>query len=433
MPNACSTLAGTFHYDSYTSVNTTGSTACVTATLTTACAATNFIFAGSYLNSFDPANICTNNVGDPGSSPNGAPVSWSFNVPAGATFINVITEVTADAGCSAYTLDLTGIPCGTPLPSPTPSPFTPSPSPTPSPTPCSVTYTQTTSTGATLDPGTTLVPGSNCDDCSNPVTLPFSFSFYGTPFTTVNAISNGNLQFSSADTTFTNTCLPYTAANNVIAPHWDDMLLTGATDGIYTSTTGSAPNRVFNIEWRGGYFSGGGTADFEARLFEGSNQIEFVYGTVTQSGSSATVGLQKAAGTVIEPVRMQLGRLAHPDSRSHTCPRRSCSSTNAFTFAECVPERNTVTVTVAELSAAGTERIADGTFEAGSPWPLWTTQTSTNFGTPNCDAACGTGGVDLPTAGPFGGANWAWSEERRRSRTRRSDRRSTYRRRARQR
>jgi hypothetical protein len=34
-------------------------------------------------------------------------------------------------------------------------------------------------------------------------------------------------------------------------------------------------------------------------------------------------------------------------------------------------------------------------------------QTSTNFGTPNCDAACGTGGTP-PTAGPFAGANWSW-------------------------
>src|SRR5436190_7334463 len=295
-PNACSTLAGTFHYDAYTSVNTSGSPACVTATLTTACAGTNFIFAGSYLNSFDPANICTNNIGDPGGSPNGAPVTWGFTVPAGATFVNVIAEVTADAGCAAYTLDLAGIPCGTPLPSPTPSPFTPSPSPSPSPTPCGTSYTRTTGTGATIVPGTALVPGSSCDDCSNPVTIPFSFSFYGTPFTTVNAISNGNLQFSSADTTFTNTCLPYTAANNLIAPHWDDLLLTGAGQGIFTSTTGVAPNRIFNIEWIGGYFSGGGTADFEVRLYEGTNQIDFVYGSVTQGGSSATIGIQRTNG-----------------------------------------------------------------------------------------------------------------------------------------
>jgi chitinase len=47
--------------------------------------------------------------------------------------------------------------------------------------------------------------------------------------------------------------------------------------------------------------------------------------------------------------------------------------------------------------------LADGTFEAGSPWPAWTVQTSTGYGTPLCNTAlCGTG------APPFAGGNWAW-------------------------
>lgn len=49
--------------------------------------------------------------------------------------------------------------------------------------------------------------------------------------------------------------------------------------------------------------------------------------------------------------------------------------------------------------------IADSSFEAGTPWPAWTVQTSTNFGTPLCDtASCGSGG----TASPYAGSNWAW-------------------------
>jgi uncharacterized repeat protein (TIGR01451 family) len=49
--------------------------------------------------------------------------------------------------------------------------------------------------------------------------------------------------------------------------------------------------------------------------------------------------------------------------------------------------------------------IADGTFEAGVPWVGWTTQTSTQFGTPICNFGCGSGGG---TAGPYAGSNWAW-------------------------
>ena len=53
-----------------------------------------------------------------------------------------------------------------------------------------------------------------------------------------------------------------------------------------------------------------------------------------------------------------------------------------------------------------TERIADGTFEAGNPWTNWTVQTSTIFGTPICNTTiCGNDGG---TAVPFAGDNWVW-------------------------
>jgi uncharacterized repeat protein (TIGR01451 family) len=49
--------------------------------------------------------------------------------------------------------------------------------------------------------------------------------------------------------------------------------------------------------------------------------------------------------------------------------------------------------------------VQDGSFEAGTPNPFWN-ESSTNFGTPLCDAGgCGTGGG---TAGPRTGLWWAW-------------------------
>ena len=57
------------HYDAYTFTNTTGATQCVTMDTNTACTGTNFIFTAAYLGSFDPTNICTNWIGDSGSSP----------------------------------------------------------------------------------------------------------------------------------------------------------------------------------------------------------------------------------------------------------------------------------------------------------------------------------------------------------------------------
>ncbi len=99
------------HYDAYTLTNTTGATQCVTVDTNTACTGTNFIFIAAYLGSFDPNNICTNWIGDAGSSPN-PEQTFSFNLDNGQTVVLVVSEATPDAGCPAYTMTVFGL-CGT--------------------------------------------------------------------------------------------------------------------------------------------------------------------------------------------------------------------------------------------------------------------------------------------------------------------------------
>ena len=86
-----------------TVTNTTGATQCVTVDTNTACTGVNFIFIAAYLGSFDPGNICTNWIGDSGSSPD-PDQAFSFNVDNGQTFVVVVSELTPDAGCPAYTI-----------------------------------------------------------------------------------------------------------------------------------------------------------------------------------------------------------------------------------------------------------------------------------------------------------------------------------------
>ncbi len=159
-------------------------------------------------------------------------------------------------------------------------------------------YTFTTSAGNPIVPGTALVAGSQGDDQTVNIPIPFTYQAYGVNYTSVNASTNGNLQFTTTNAAFTNTCPLPTATNlgAVFMPHWDD-LHTGrnAGDGIYTSVSGVAPNRIFNIEWRGEYFSPSGTPiNFEARLFEGLQRVDYIYGNVPNTGVSASVGMQAA-------------------------------------------------------------------------------------------------------------------------------------------
>src|SRR5882724_11437384 len=106
------------HYDEYTFTNTTGATQCVTVDTNTACTGTNFIFTAAYLGSFDPNNLCTNWIGDSGSSPN-PELAFQVEVADGQTLVVVVSEVTANAGCPSYTVTLNNICGGGASPTPT--------------------------------------------------------------------------------------------------------------------------------------------------------------------------------------------------------------------------------------------------------------------------------------------------------------------------
>ena len=106
-------------------------------------------------------------------------------------------------------------------------------------------------------PGTTDT-GNHGDDTVATIALPFSYTLYDQTFTSINVSSNGNAQFTTTDTTFTNQCLPWTTHNYTIFPYWDDSVSwvrASPWTGIFTSVSGTAPNRIFNIEWRAQFTS----------------------------------------------------------------------------------------------------------------------------------------------------------------------------------
>jgi N-acetylneuraminic acid mutarotase len=183
---------------------------------------------------------------------------------------------------------------GTPLPTATATATATVP-PTPTPPPCS-SYTFTTMTGQVIVPGTVDI-GNHFDDGTTPITLPFPFIFYGNSFTNAVVSSNGNLQFTSNNSTWANDCLPTVFMTDLISPFWDDLRTDASGSGIFTSVTGTCPNRIFNIEWRATYFGGGLSTNFEIRLYEGTGQIDYVYATMNSGSSSATIGVQRDTGT----------------------------------------------------------------------------------------------------------------------------------------
>ncbi len=153
--------------------------------------------------------------------------------------------------------------------------------------------------------GGTQLPLS-VDDGFTAVTLPFSFSHFGQSHTQAFVSTNGFLTLgsSSGANAASNPVIPAAAApNGVIAPFWDDLSL-ASSGAVYTLTTGTAPNRVFHVEWLNvPHFVNVGAATFEVSLYETSNEIRFryldtVFGNVAwDAGRSATAGVESQNGT----------------------------------------------------------------------------------------------------------------------------------------
>jgi len=164
-------------------------------------------------------------------------------------------------------------------------------------------YFVTSSTGASIVPGTSDA-GNHCDDCTTTITLPFSYTLYDQTFTSAIVSSNGNIQFTSGNAAFSNGCLPddngYTFTYTIF-PFWDDLYTQNSGQGIFTSTSGTAPNRIFNIEWRAVHCCGysGISVNFEVRLYEGQNKFDVIYGSPLDNngyggdGNTQTVGVQR--------------------------------------------------------------------------------------------------------------------------------------------
>ena len=159
-------------------------------------------------------------------------------------------------------------------------------------------YTITSGTD-TIVPGTTDT-GNHCVWCETPITLPFPFVLYDQTFNAVNVSSSGRLDFVCANdpANLLETCLPAPPNNcpfdYTIFPLWYEWSTATYPPGcsawangcgIFTSISGTAPNRIFNIEWHVvNRYNDVETADFEVRLYENdpNKRFDVIYGSITQ-------------------------------------------------------------------------------------------------------------------------------------------------------
>ena len=166
-------------------------------------------------------------------------------------------------------------------------------------------YTESTAHSTT--PATIASPSNVplSDDGTEVLSLPFPFEFYGTTFSgNVYLNMNGWLSFNNItpNSTFSARTLPTGQfPNTIFFGHTD--INPSAGGSVTYGTNGTAPNRVFIVDYDNvRFFSGGGRATMQLQLHETTNEIRIVTTQFNPSSNNRiTMGLNQN-GTTADPV-----------------------------------------------------------------------------------------------------------------------------------
>jgi len=157
--------------------------------------------------------------------------------------------------------------------------------------------------------GATIAAGAVGDDGSNAGTpIGFNFDYLGTGYTTFTVNVNGWLSFGTqTGSSWVNTNLYVAGTGPTVAPWWDDLFATALAPNpagtVLYQTTGVPGSQVCTVQWNVSAFTSGTPRflHFQVKLYEGTNVIEFIYGTpdggtVTNASESASIGLRSNTG-----------------------------------------------------------------------------------------------------------------------------------------
>jgi hypothetical protein len=153
--------------------------------------------------------------------------------------------------------------------------------------------TYTAITGGTLH-------GTAVDDANYSFTLPFTFTYRGTGYTVARPTTNGFLVLGgNAPSTTQYTPLSSGSTNIAIAAMARDLNST-----VRSEVLGVSPNRVYVCQWTSYRYAVGSTETLNAqvRLYETTNVVQIVYGTITTGNTTIgtgaiQVGLRGTANT----------------------------------------------------------------------------------------------------------------------------------------
>ncbi len=125
------------------------------------------------------------------------------------------------------------------------------------------------------------------------VTLPFTFIYNGISTNSIYINNNGFLTLNNNSDGYSNDSLIENNLNNVISGFGRD-LMQNSGGIVIRGAIGSSPSRIFIVEWRNArrFGQSSDVINFQIRLHESSNVIEFVYGNCTTSNTNNDSGIR---------------------------------------------------------------------------------------------------------------------------------------------
>ncbi|TDP58401.1 MopE-related protein, partial [Flavobacterium dankookense] len=145
-----------------------------------------------------------------------------------------------------------------------------------------VSYSPVSGSAITLTSGTGVQ-----DDTNFGVVSFFPFSYAGTTVSQFRATTNGfmTLNAGNSNSTFGNGIAAAAGNNFVLAPFWEDLYVnnnTPNTQFVKYEITGTVGSRVLTVQWENLELFNypGPSLNFQVKLYEGTNVIEYVYGVM---------------------------------------------------------------------------------------------------------------------------------------------------------
>ncbi len=158
-------------------------------------------------------------------------------------------------------------------------------------------FTTTPVTYTELVGGSNLIAGGSALAAPSAVTpIGFNFVYQGKSYSDFSVNAAGLLKLGSVVVTneSSNSAISVTNTPKIYA-WWDATYTTSVAGGggVTYALTGAAPNRVLTVQWKVAYTSNAATGfSYQIKLYETSNNIEFLYGNTVPTGTmSASAGL----------------------------------------------------------------------------------------------------------------------------------------------